>query len=759
VKIRKKDVLEYHAGKRPGKIQVVPTKPCSTQRELSMAYTPGVAEPCLEIKRHCDYSFHYTSRGNLVAVVSNGTAVLGLGNIGAAAAKPVMEGKGVLFKRFADIDVFDLELDTQDPDEVVSVVKLLEPTFGGINLEDIKAPDCFYIEEKLTGLCKIPVFHDDQHGTAIIASAALINALELAKKKINGVRIVICGAGAAGIACAKLLIKMGASRRRIIMCDSKGIIYKGRKLGMNPYKERFAVKTKLRTLEEALKGADVFIGVSGPDLMSDEMVLSMAKKAIIFALANPDPEISYDRAKRLRPDAIIATGRSDFPNQVNNVLGFPYIFRGALDVRARAINDRMKIAAVKALAKLAREDVPDKVRRAYGVEQISFGPEYIIPKPFDPRVLLRVAPAVAKAAIDSGVARIRLDIGEYVQRLEDTLGRSRQLLRSIYSRAQENPKRIVLPEADQDKILRAAQILLDEGIAKPILLGDPEQIKARAKGLDLSLRGARIVNPSTYKRRGTYLKHLLELRWRYGVTPYEAEAKLRNRNYFSALMVDMGDADGYVAGLTWHYPDTIRPALEVIRMKSDISRVSGLYIVLTERRVYFFADTTVNIDPNEEQLAEIAAYAADAAHRYGFEPRVAMLSFSNFGSNRHPLAVKMRKATELARQLRPEYIFEGEMQADTALNAEKMAESFPLSQLKREPNVLIFPDLQSGNISYKLLHHLGGAQMIGPVLMGMRKPVHVLQRGDDVEDIVSMAAICVVDAQESQSRIPGKSRL
>jgi len=751
VKIHKKDVLEYHAGKRPGKIQVVPTKPCSTQRELSMAYTPGVAEPCLEIKRHGDNSFHYTSRGNLVAVVSNGTAVLGLGNIGASASKPVMEGKAVLFKRFADIDVFDLELDTQDPDEVVNVVKLLEPTFGGINLEDIKAPDCFYIEEKLTKLCKIPVFHDDQHGTAIIASAALINALELAKKKINGVRIVICGAGAAGIACAKLLIKMGASRRQIIMCDSKGIIYKGRKLGMNPYKECFAAKTKLRTLEEALKGADVFIGVSGPDLMSDEMVLSMAKKAIIFALANPDPEISYDRAKRLRPDAVIATGRSDFPNQVNNVLGFPYIFRGALDVRARAINDRMKIAAVKALAKLAREDVPDKVRRAYGVEQISFGPEYIIPKPFDPRVLLRVAPAVAKAAIDSGVARIKLDIGEYVQRLEDTLGRSRQLLRSIYSRAQENPKRIVLPEADQDKILRAAQILLDEGIARPILLGDPEQIKARARKLDLSLRGARIVNPLTYKRRGTYLKHLLELRWRYGVTPYEAEAKLRNRNYFSALMVEMGDADGYVAGLTWHYPDTVRPALEVIRMKSDISRVSGLYIVLTERRVYFFADTTVNIDPNEEQLAEIAAYAADAAHRYGFEPRVAMLSFSNFGSNKHPSAVKVRKATELARQLRPEYMFEGEMQADTALDAEKMNESFPLSQLKGEPNVLIFPDLQSGNISYKLLRHLGGAQTIGPVLMGMRKPVHVLQRGDDVEDIVSMAAICVVDAQECRS--------
>ena len=751
MKIHKKDVLEYHAGKRPGKIQVVPTKPCSTQRDLSLAYTPGVAEPCREIKRHKDHSFHYTSRGNLVAVVTNGTAVLGLGNIGAPAAKPVMEGKAVLFKRFADIDVFDLELDTQDPEEVVSVVKLLEPTFGGINLEDIKAPDCFYIEEKLTGLCEIPIFHDDQHGTAIITSAALINALELVKKKIGEVRIVICGAGAAGIACANLLLKMGASRKRIMMCDSRGVIYKGRKSGMNPYKERFAVDTGSRTLGDALKGADVFIGVSGADIMTDKMVLSMAKNPVIFALANPDPEISYDRAKKLRPDAIVATGRSDFPNQVNNVLGFPYIFRGALDVRARAITDRMKIAAVKALAKLAREDVPDKVRRAYGVEQISFGPEYIIPKPFDPRVLLRVAPAVARAAMDSGVARVRLDIDEYLQRLENMLGRSRQLLRTLYSRAQKDPRRIVLPEADQDKILRAAQILLEEGIARPILLGDPEQIKARAKKLDLPLRGARIVNPLTYKRRGTYLKHLLELRWRSGVTPYEAEAKLRNRNYFSALMVEMGDADGVVAGLTWHYPDTIRPALEIIRMRPDISRVSGLYIVLTERQVYFFADTTVNIEPDSEQLAEIAACAADTAHRYGFEPRVAMLSFSNFGSNRHPLAVKVRRATELARQLRPEYVFEGEMQANTALDAEKKAESFPLSQLKGEPNVLIFPDLQSGNISYKLLHHLGGAQMIGPVLMGMRKPVQVLQRGDDVEDIVSMVAICVVDAQESQA--------
>ena len=751
MKIQKKDVLEYHAGKRPGKIQVIPTKPCSTQRDLSLAYTPGVAEPCREIARQGDDSFRYTSRGNLVAVVTNGTAVLGLGAIGARAAKPVMEGKAVLFKRFADIDVFDLEVDTRDPEEVVRLVKLLEPTFGGINLEDIKAPDCFYIEEKLIGLCDIPVFHDDQHGTAIIAGAALLNALELTGKKLAGVVIVICGAGAAGIACADLLVRMGARKAKILMCDSQGVIYQGREKGMNPYKERFAANTRKRTLEDALKGADVFIGVSGKDLLSDAMVRSMAPAPVIFALANPDPEISYSRARKLRSDAIIATGRSDFPNQVNNVLGFPYIFRGALDVRARAINFAMKLAAVKALARLAREEVPDKVRRAYGGEQLAFGPEYIIPKPFDQRVLLRVAPAVAKAAMDSGVARVKLNLEDYLHRLENMLDRSRQVLRDIFYRAQQDPRRIVLPEGSQDKILRSAQILLDENMAKPILLGDAKKLKARARELDLSLRGAQIVNPETDKRRGRYLKHLVELRWRHGVTPFEAEAKLRNRNYFAALMVELGDADGYVAGLTQHYPDTIRPALEVIRMKPGISRVSGLYIVLTDRQAYFFADTTVNIDPSAEELAEIAVCAADAADRYGFDPRVAMLSFSNFGSNRHPLAVRVRKATEIAQKLRPEYIFEGEMQADTALDQLKMAESFPLSRLKEEPNVLIFPDLQSGNISYKLLHHLGNAQTIGPVLMGMRKPVHVLQRGDDVEDIVSMVAICVVDAQESRT--------
>jgi len=750
LKIRKKDALAYHAGKRPGKIQVVPTKPCSTQRELSLAYTPGVAIPCLEIRRHPDESFLYTSRGNLVAVVTNGTAVLGLGDIGPQAAKPVMEGKGVLFKRFADIDVFDLELDTKDPDEIVRVVKLLEPSFGGVNLEDIKAPECFYVEEKLTEICEIPVFHDDQHGTAIIAAAALTNALKLVEKKLNAVKIVICGAGAAGIACASLLLKMGARQDKIIMCDSRGVIYQGRTSGMNPYKERFAVKTSLRTLEEALKGADVFIGVSTRDIVTDKMALSMAKKPIIFALANPDPEISYDRAKSLRPDAIVATGRSDFPNQVNNVLGFPYIFRGALDVRARAINTQMKLAAVKALAELAREDVLDKVRRAYDVEDLHFGPEYIIPKPFDPRVLLKVAPAVARAAAETGVARVKLNFHEYVLKLETTLGRSRQLIRTFLSRARRDPKRIVLPESDQDKILRASQILCDDGLAKPVLLGNPEKIRARAKKLDLTLKGVRIIDPAAYNRRGTYLKHLLELRWRNGVTPYEAEELLRNRNYFAAMMVEMGDADGLVSGLTQHYPDTIRPALQIIRMKSGLSRVSGLYIMLTDRRVYFFADTTVNIDPTAEELAEIAVCAADAAHRYGFEPRVAMLSFSNFGSNKHPFANKVRRATELAKKLRPEYLIEGEMQADTAVNPEKMTESFPLSVLQGEANVLIFPDLQSGNIAYKLLHHLGSAQTIGPVLMGMRKPVHVLQRGDDEEDIVSIVAICVVDAQEIQ---------
>lgn len=745
----KKEALAYHSTGRPGKVQVVPTKPCYTQRDLSLAYTPGVAEPCLEIAKRPDDSFYYTSRSNLVAVVSNGSAVLGLGNIGAEASKPVMEGKGVLFKRFADIDVFDLEVNSSDPEEIVRLVKMLEPTFGGVNLEDIKAPDCFYVEEKLKEICDIPIFHDDQHGTAIIVGAAMINALRLVKKKLSDIRIVVCGAGAAGVACAELLILMGAIRKRIIMTDSRGVIYKGREKGMNPYKERFAFKTSKRTLDDALDCADAFIGVSGKDIMDEKMVKSMAARPIIFALANPDPEIPYDKARKASPDAVIATGRSDFPNQVNNVLGFPYIFRGALDVRARAINDEMKLAAVRALAKLAREDVPDKVRRAYGVERIFFGPEYIIPKPFDPRVLLRVAPAVAGAAMDSGVARVELDLEQYVRKLEASMDRSRQLVRNIMTMAKQDPRRIVLPEADQDKILRAAQIVLDEGLAVPILLGEAKKIRQRAHELELSLRGAKIVDPATNRRRKKYLKHLVELRWRHGVTPYEAEAKLRNRNYYSALMVELGDADGYVAGLTQHYPDTIRPALEVLRMKKGISRVSGLYIMLTERQVYFFADTTVNIIPSPDELAEIAVCAADVASRYGFEPRVAMLSFSNFGSNKHPLATKVAEATRIAREMRPEYVFEGEMQADTALDMRKMSDSFPLSRMKEAPNVLIFPDLQSGNISYKLLHHIGRAETIGPVLMGMRKPVHVLQRGDDVEDIVSMVAICAVDAQEA----------
>ncbi|MEA2064292.1 MAG: NADP-dependent malic enzyme [Gemmatimonadota bacterium] len=750
MKIRKKDVLEYHSRARTGKVQVVPTKPCSSQRDLSLAYTPGVALPCLEIQHRQDDSFLYTARGNLVAVVSNGTAVLGLGAIGAAASKPVMEGKGVLFKRFADIDVFDLELDTTDPDEVIRTVKLLEPTFGGINLEDIKAPECFYIEEKLKEICRIPVFHDDQHGTAIIAGAALINALMLTGRKLKQTRIVICGAGAAGIACAELLLEMGASKKKIILCDSRGVIYAGRTAGMNPYKQRHACKTDCRTLEDAMAGADVFIGVSGKDILTDKMVLVMAPKPVIFALANPDPEIPYDRARRLRPDSIVATGRSDFPNQVNNVLGFPYIFRGALDVRASAIDVSMKLAAVEALAQLAREDVPDKVRHAYAVEDMHFGPEYIIPKPFDPRVLLRVAPAVARAAMESGLARVNLDLEEYVNRLENTLDRSRQMVRYINRKARTVQKRIVLAEADQDKILRASQIVLDMGLAKPVLLGEKRKIMDQARKLDLDLKGITVVNPATYKRRKALLKRLIELRWREGVTPSRAEDMLDDPAYFAALMVEAGDADGMVAGLTQHYPYFLRPALQIIRTRPGISRVSGLYMVLTDRQVFFFADTTVNIDPDAEQLAEIAVCAAETARRYGFEPRVAMLSFSNFGSNRHPFAKKVRRATDLARKMRPEFLFEGEMQADTAVNPVKMAESFPWSRLKTEANVLIFPDLQSGNIAYKLLRHLGGATTIGPVLMGMRKPVHVLQRGDDVEDIVRMIAICAVDAQENE---------
>ena len=747
--IGKQEALEYHSSGRKGKIEVTPTKPCRTQRDLSLAYTPGVAVACLEIKANPEDVFNYTARGNLVAVVTNGTAVLGLGNIGPMAAKPVMEGKGVLFKRFADIDVFDIELATADPKEIVRVVKLLEPTFGGINLEDIKAPDCFYVEEELKKTMSIPVFHDDQHGTAIISGAALLNALELTGKRISDLKAVFNGAGAAGVACAQLMMGLGVKAENTIMCDSKGVIYKGRQEGMNPYKARFALDTKKRTLAEAMVGADLFVGVSVKDAVTREMVASMNDKPIIMAMANPDPEITYEDATSVRDDLIMATGRTDYPNQVNNVLGFPFIFRGALDVRAKAVNEEMKAAAVRALADLAKEDVPDSVMRAYGVDKMRFGPDYIIPKPFDPRVLTWVAPAVARAAMETGVARIQIDIDEYRDRLEAKLGRGREVMRTIISRAKKEAKRIVFPEGEEGKILRAAHVLIDEHVAQPILLGRPDVVREKMKELGLEFHGASVVLPRSSPEFDRYVEELYKLRNRRGVTRSEAQELMNNHNVFGSMMVNLGDADAMVAGLTQHYPDTIRPALQVIRIKSDVRKVAGVYMMIFKDDVKFFADTTVNIEPTAEDLAEIAIGTAEVARRFGIEPRVAMLSFSNFGSTRHPLSDKVRLATELVRQRAPELEVDGEMQADTAVVGEILTETYPFSTLSSEANVLIFPSLEAGNSAYKLMQRLGEAEAIGPILMGLRKPVHVLQRGAEVDEIVNMAAIAVVEAQEA----------
>jgi malate dehydrogenase (oxaloacetate-decarboxylating)(NADP+) len=745
--ITREEALEYHSKGRRGKIEVVATKPCVTQRDLSLAYTPGVAEPCKEIYKDPDAAFKYTARGNLVAVVSNGTAVLGLGNIGALAGKPVMEGKGVLFKRFADIDVFDLEIDSEDPDDVIRVCKLLEPTFGGINLEDIKAPECFYIEETLRRELNIPVFHDDQHGTAIISGAGLLNALELTGKKIDEIKVVFNGAGASGIACARYYVSLGVKKENIILCDSKGVVYKGRKEGMNPYKEEFAAETDARTLADALKGADVFVGLSIGGCVTKEMIRSMNDYPIVFAMANPDPEITYEDAKAARDDIIMATGRSDYPNQVNNVLGFPFIFRGALDVGARTINEEMKLAATRALADLAKQDVPDSVIKAYGNQPLTFGPDYIIPKPLDPRVLLWEAPAVAKAAMETGVARYHIDLDEYREQLEAKLGRSREIMRVIINKAKAEPKRIVYPEGEEDKILRASQIVIEEGIARPILIGDPKVIEEKRQKLHLELKGVEVVNPASFPKLEEYIQELYELRQRRGVTLVEARKLIMNPNYFGAMMVRKGDADGMVSGLTGHYPDTIRPALQVVRMRPDISRVSGLYIIITKDNVYFFADTTVNIEPTAEELAEIAICTAEVAKSFGIEPRIAMLSFSNFGSTRHPLSEKVRRAVEIVREKAPDLIIDGEMQADTAVVPEIIEETYPFSRLKGGANVLIFPNLEAGNIAYKLMQRIGNAEAIGPILMGMQKPVHVLQRGDDVNHIVNMTAIAVMDAQ------------
>ncbi len=752
--IRKQDSLNYHSQERPGKIEVKSTKPCFTQRDLAMAYTPGVALPCQEIERNPQKVFEYTTRGNLVAVITNGTAVLGLGKIGPLAAKPVMEGKAVLFKRFADIDVFDLELDTEDPEEFIRAVKLLEPTFGGINLEDVKAPECFYIEDRLKEIMNIPVFHDDQHGTAIISGAALLNALELQDKRIDDVKVVFSGAGAAGIACAELYISLGVKRENLYLVDSRGLVHKGRQKGMNPYKERLANGTEPASLSDVMIGADVFAGVSVAGVVTKEMVKTMADRPIIFAMANPDPEISYEDAISVRSDIIMATGRSDYPNQVNNVLGFPFIFRGALDVSATAINDEMKIAAVQALADLAKEDVPDSVLKAYGEKRLEFGPSYIIPKPFDSRVLMWEATAVAKAAVNTGVARKPIeDWDAYKLSLEGRLGYSHEIMRRIIYKARKDPKRIVFLEGNDPKILRASQVVLDEGIATPILLGNQEEIEKRIREFHLDLKGAIFVDPERFDRMGTYIQEFYNLRNRKGITLQEAEHLLHfNQNYFGAMMVRMGDADGVVGGVNQHYPDTIRPALQCIPLKENTSVIAGLYMMVFPKEIYFFADTTVNIEPTAEQLAEIAIMSADAVRRLDIEPRIAMLSFSNFGSVRHPLPSKVSRATHIVKTRRPDLAIDGEMQADTALVPEILNTVYGFNRLKEKANVLIFPSLEAGNIAFKLMARLGGAKAIGPILMGISQAMHVLQRNCDVEEIVNTTAMAVLDAQEHQPR-------
>jgi malate dehydrogenase (oxaloacetate-decarboxylating)(NADP+) len=749
--IRREDALNYHTHERPGKIEVKSTKPCITQRDLSLAYTPGVAEPCREIEINADRVFDYTVKGNLVGVVTNGTAVLGLGHIGPLAAKPVMEGKAVLFKRFADIDVFDIELGSTDPDDIIKAVQLLEPTFGGINLEDIKAPECFYIEERLKEIMSIPVFHDDQHGTAIISGAALLNALELQRKRIDQVKVAFSGAGAAGIACAELYIKLGVKRENMYMVDSNGLIYKGRKEGMNPYKERLANGSEPMTLEEVMKGADVFAGVSVAGVLTKDMIKSMASRPIVFAMANPDPEIEYDEATSVRDDLIMATGRSDYPNQVNNVLGFPFIFRGALDVRATAINDDMKIAAVRALADLAKEDIPDSVLRAYGGKILKFGTEYIIPKPFDPRVLVWEAVAVAKAAVASGVARKPIyDWDAYRDTLESRLSRSQEIMRRIIHRAQREPKRIVFLEGNEPKILRACQVILDEGIAKPILLGNRALIEKDIAELSLDLKGAVIIDPKNFERIEEYVVEFHRLRSRKGITRQEATKLLTvNRNYFGAMMVRMRDADGLIGGVNKHYQETIRPALQTLPLEQTTSVIAGMYMMVFPKDVMFFADTTVNIDPTAEQLAEIAICAADTVIRLlEIKPRIAMLSFSNFGSTRHPMTEKVARAVQIVRKRRTDLKIDGEMQADTAVVTDILNQVYDFNELKGKANVLIFPTLDAGNIAYKLMERLGGARAIGPILMGTSRAIHVIQRNCDVEDIVNATSLAVIDAQE-----------
>jgi malate dehydrogenase (oxaloacetate-decarboxylating)(NADP+) len=745
------EALEYHSRGRKGKIEVVPTKPTRTSEDLSLAYTPGVAVPCLAIEKDPDSVYEYTAKGNLVAVISNGTAVLGLGNIGPLAAKPVMEGKGILFKRFADIDVFDIEVDAEDPKTFIETVAAIAPTFGGINLEDIKAPECFEIEEELKKRLSIPVFHDDQHGTAIISAAALTNALEVVGKSIGDVKVVFAGAGASATACAKLYLSYGVRKKNLRMVDRSGVIFKGRTEDMNPYKAQFAVETSERTLADALVGADVFVGLSTKGVLTGDMVKTMARDPIVFALANPEPEISPEEARAARPDVIMATGRSDYPNQVNNVLGFPFIFRGALDVAATEINEPMKMAASQALASLAKMDVPDSVSKAYGGQTFRFGREYLIPKPFDFRVLLWVAPAVAEAAMRSGVARKPIsDMSAYLRRLEAMLSRSREVMGVVIEKARRDPKRIVFPEGDHPKVLRAAKILAEEGICRPILLARDKEVERLAREFDLPLEKIDLVLTEASPDLPEFARRLEKLRRRSGMTLESANRLVRIRNYYGPLMLDAGRADGVISGLTQSYPETIRPALQIVGTAPGVRRVSGLYILMLKDQTFFFADTTVNIDPTAEELAEIATLTADAVRRFDIEPRLALISFSNFGSNTQASPEKVKRAVALLKASRPDLAVDGEMQADFAVLPGLLESEYPWATV-RCPNVLVFANLEAANAAYKLVWRLAGAEAIGPILLGMAKPVHVLQRGVEVADIVNMAAIAVVDAQEKEA--------
>jgi len=749
--LRKQDALRYHSKGKPGKIEVVPTKEAKTQRDLSLAYSPGVAEPCKEIAANKEKVYKYTAKGNLVAVISNGTAVLGLGNIGPEAGKPVMEGKGVLFKIFADIDVFDIEVAETDPEKFIQIVKALEPTFGGINLEDIKAPECFVIEKALREQLTIPVMHDDQHGTAIISSAALLNALQLQKKKIDKVRFVVNGAGAAAMACIQLYVSLGAKPENFCVFDINGPLHKGR-TDLEEFKLKFANAKEDVTLDKAMKDADVFVGLSVGNVVTADMVKSMAKNPIVFAMANPDPEIGWEEATSARKDLIMATGRSDYPNQVNNVLGFPYIFRGALDVRATQINEAMKLAAVRALAEMARSPVPDIVNLAYNAKTITFGPDYIIPKPLDPRLLATVAPAVAKAAMESGVAQKPIhDWESYTSDLNRRLGLDNQVMRVLGNKARRDPRRIVFAEADNVKILKAAQTVIDEGIGYPILLGDENKIRVIAQANGIDLEGLPIYDPRSdemEEKRNQYAELFFHKRQRKGFNYYESKKVMKDRNYFGCMMVETGDADAMISGLSKNYPDTIRPALHCIGLEEGANRIAGMYLMLTKRGPLFLADTTVNFNPTAEELAEITLLVAKEVRHFNIIPRIAMLSYSNFGSSNSPEAKLVAKARNIVKQKMPNLIVDGEMQASVAFNNSLLKENYPFSELvDKDVNTLIFPNLAAGNVAYNLLKEVGSADAIGPILLGLKKPVHILQLGTSVRNIVNMATIAVVDAQ------------